>query len=304
MIDLHKRQTVCSVTVPLPGSPGGVRGRVLHAPDLDVPAVRQEVSPPTPIPGQDRLNAMRDAVLAEPVAGAALVRRPDQMAILAGEPLAPIPPVAPDLNAETAQAGDDERAAHPYLGGHLFNAVAALVTTDEFRIGRPLRLLPGSPGLPDRRATDAHLPAPQHDRTRIDAVPSCDATVANVLDVQQTVKFIGRWGLNPAIGETASTGSLRNAVRSEPSADGYAIHAEHRGDLAGRHLLLNVQPTERFVIWSHSLILSVEYGTRPVRKFVEYGTRRMGARPYLRPAAEAVLPRFAERVKAVLRGLR
>jgi len=44
---------------------------------------------------------------------------------------------------------------------------------------------------------------------------------------------------------------------------------------------------------------SVFYG-----KFVEFGTRRMGARPFMRPAAEAVLPRFAERVKAALRGLR
>lgn len=44
---------------------------------------------------------------------------------------------------------------------------------------------------------------------------------------------------------------------------------------------------------------SVFYG-----KFIEFGTRRMGARPFMRPAAEAVLPRFAERVKAALRGLR
>ena len=44
---------------------------------------------------------------------------------------------------------------------------------------------------------------------------------------------------------------------------------------------------------------SVFYG-----RFIEFGTRRMGARPFMRPAAEAVLPRFAERVKAALRGLR
>lgn len=39
-------------------------------------------------------------------------------------------------------------------------------------------------------------------------------------------------------------------------------------------------------------------------RFVEFGTRRMGARPYMRPAAEAVLPKFAEAVKRVLRGLK
>lgn len=43
---------------------------------------------------------------------------------------------------------------------------------------------------------------------------------------------------------------------------------------------------------------SVLYG-----KFVEFGTRRMGARPYMRPAAEAVLPKFADAVKRALRGL-
>lgn len=44
---------------------------------------------------------------------------------------------------------------------------------------------------------------------------------------------------------------------------------------------------------------SVLYG-----KFVEFGTRRMGARPYMRPAAEAVLPKFAAAVKAALAGLK
>lgn len=43
---------------------------------------------------------------------------------------------------------------------------------------------------------------------------------------------------------------------------------------------------------------SVFYG-----QFVEFGTRRMGARPYLRPAAEAVLPGFSGRVAAALRSL-
>jgi len=44
---------------------------------------------------------------------------------------------------------------------------------------------------------------------------------------------------------------------------------------------------------------SVLYG-----KFVEFGTRRAGARPYMRPAAEQVLPGFADAVKRALGGLR
>lgn len=44
---------------------------------------------------------------------------------------------------------------------------------------------------------------------------------------------------------------------------------------------------------------SVLYG-----KFVEFGTRRMGARPFMRPAAEAVLPKFADAVKRALAGLK
>lgn len=43
---------------------------------------------------------------------------------------------------------------------------------------------------------------------------------------------------------------------------------------------------------------SVLYG-----KFVEFGTRRMAGRAYMRPAAEAVLPGFAEAVARALRGL-
>lgn len=44
---------------------------------------------------------------------------------------------------------------------------------------------------------------------------------------------------------------------------------------------------------------SVNYG-----KFIEWGTRRMAARPYMRPAAEAVLPKFAAAVARALKGLR
>lgn len=44
---------------------------------------------------------------------------------------------------------------------------------------------------------------------------------------------------------------------------------------------------------------SVLYG-----KFVEFGTRRMGARPYMRPAAERQLPKFTAAIKAALRGLK
>jgi HK97 gp10 family phage protein len=37
--------------------------------------------------------------------------------------------------------------------------------------------------------------------------------------------------------------------------------------------------------------------------FVEMGTRHMGARPYMRPAAELAYPRFIDNIKALLRGL-
>jgi HK97 gp10 family phage protein len=43
---------------------------------------------------------------------------------------------------------------------------------------------------------------------------------------------------------------------------------------------------------------SVDYGL-----YVEMGTRRMAARPYMRPAAEAVLPRYVDRLKVTLRTL-
>lgn len=36
--------------------------------------------------------------------------------------------------------------------------------------------------------------------------------------------------------------------------------------------------------------------------FVEKGTRHMPARPYMQPAAELVLPRFTDRMKALIKG--
>lgn len=44
---------------------------------------------------------------------------------------------------------------------------------------------------------------------------------------------------------------------------------------------------------------SVLYG-----KFVEFGTRRMGARPFMRPAAEAQMPKFVDAVRRALAALR
>jgi len=44
---------------------------------------------------------------------------------------------------------------------------------------------------------------------------------------------------------------------------------------------------------------SVFYGV-----YVEFGTRHMAARPYMRPAAAKTLPRFIDRMKAIVRGLK
>lgn len=43
---------------------------------------------------------------------------------------------------------------------------------------------------------------------------------------------------------------------------------------------------------------SVVYGI-----FVEFGTRRMAARPYMRPAAELIFPKFVDAMKALCKGL-
>jgi len=43
---------------------------------------------------------------------------------------------------------------------------------------------------------------------------------------------------------------------------------------------------------------SVDYGI-----YVELGTRHMAARPYMRPAAEAVMPHYVDRIKFALRKL-
>lgn len=66
------------------------------------------------------------------------------------------------------------------------------------------------------------------------------------------------------------TGNLKNSIRSWFSADGLTAYV-------GTH---------------------VEYAP-----YVEFGTRKMAARPYLRPAAEAVRSPFIQAVEAALREL-
>lgn len=58
-----------------------------------------------------------------------------------------------------------------------------------------------------------------------------------------------------------------------------------------RRSIHTTKPTEM----SRAIGPSVEYG-----KYVEWGTHRMAARPYMTPAAEAERPRFVEAMKKLL----
>jgi hypothetical protein len=263
VIDLHDGGAMRTVTGLLTGAASGVRERALHAPDLDVPAVRQEVGAASPVPGQDRLDAVWDALFAEPVADAAFVGRAEAVTIGAGEPLAAVPSVAPDLDAEGSEPGDHERAADANLHRDLWDAVAALIAADELWVRRPLRLLAGSPCLPGGRASNYETLAPMQHRTPVNPVAGRDAVVPEVLDVQQPLQITSTRRFYAPIGEPPACSPSRDAELREPAAHGDLVDGVDHRNLAGRQALVKIEASERFAIWSHAPILSVEYGAQP-----------------------------------------
>lgn len=90
--------------------------------------------------------------------------------------------------------------------------------------------------------------------------------------------------------------AIRPAVSAEVKKAGLAIQAKAQGAAPVLTGTLRRSITTQFPSDLSAVVgPSVLYG-----KFVEFGTRRMGARPYMRPAAESVLPGFAAAVAAAL----
>lgn len=250
-----------AVASPLPGSPLGVSGRVLHAPDLDVPAVSQEVGAASPVPRQDRLDAVRDAVLAQPIADAPLVGRAQAVTVRAGEALTSVPAVTPDINSKGLKASADERATDADLTRQLRKAVAALVATDEFWARWPQGLLAGSPCFPDRRASHSEFLTPVKHGAPVNPVLPRDAVVPEMLDVQHPLQITRSRRFYAPIGEPPACSPSRDVELREPAAHRDLVNAVDRGDVARRQEVVKVKLAECFAIRSHPLILSVEYGT-------------------------------------------
>lgn len=94
----------------------------------------------------------------------------------------------------------------------------------------------------------------------------------------------------------AIAAAIRPAVSAEVKRATLGIQAKAQGMVPVKTGTLRRSITSQFPTDLSGVVgPSVAYGI-----FVEMGTRRMGARPYMRPAAEAVLPGFAAAVKAAL----
>ncbi|HLH22445.1 MAG TPA: HK97-gp10 family putative phage morphogenesis protein [Chloroflexota bacterium] len=89
------------------------------------------------------------------------------------------------------------------------------------------------------------------------------------------------------------TGALRNSIYTrtrKESGYGAARSAAQGANGQARMLPEHERPDDLAAV----VAVGAEYGV-----YVELGTRRMGARPFLGPAAEAVRPAFVEAMKAL-----
>lgn len=98
----------------------------------------------------------------------------------------------------------------------------------------------------------------------------------------------------------AISATIRPTVSAEVKKAGLAIQARAQSMAPVKTGTLRRSITTQFPTDLSAVVgPSVRYGL-----YVEMGTRRMGARPYLRPAAEVVLPGFAAAVKRALAALK
>ncbi|HEX5164227.1 MAG TPA: HK97-gp10 family putative phage morphogenesis protein [Thermomicrobiales bacterium] len=92
---------------------------------------------------------------------------------------------------------------------------------------------------------------------------------------------------------------VRPLVSAEVKKAGFDVQAKAQALVPVKTGLLRRSITTQFPTDLSAVVgPSANYGI-----YVEFGTRHMGARPYMRPAAEAVLPGFAAKVAAALKGL-
>lgn len=90
--------------------------------------------------------------------------------------------------------------------------------------------------------------------------------------------------------------AARAAVSAEVKRTAFAVEADGKRRAPVRTGRLRGSIHTEFPSETSAVVgPSVEYGI-----YVEFGSRGRGARPFMRPAAEAVLPGFAARVRAIL----
>lgn len=96
-------------------------------------------------------------------------------------------------------------------------------------------------------------------------------------------------------------GMVKAALSAEVSKSAYAVQAQAQAKAPVRTGTLRRSITTQIQQAGQRATVgpSVEYGI-----YVEFGARGRAPRPYMRPAAEAVLPQFVASVRAALAAIR
>jgi HK97 gp10 family phage protein len=92
--------------------------------------------------------------------------------------------------------------------------------------------------------------------------------------------------------------AINAAIRDQVARSGYDVQARAQAVVPVRTGTLRRSITTVIERGGLRAVIgpSVDYG-----QWVEFGTRHMAARPYMRPAAALILPKFADAVRAILR---
>lgn len=96
-------------------------------------------------------------------------------------------------------------------------------------------------------------------------------------------------------------GQIRAAVAAEVSKAAFEIEAQAKAKAAVR---TGTMRRSIHTVLSNGGLSAVVGPSVLYARFIEFGRRGAAARPFMRPAAEAVLPKFADAVKRALAGLR
>lgn len=237
-----------------------------HAPNLDVPAVRQEVGAVRTSERDFRLNFMRDGMSKEPFINVALVAGRNKVAITALDVTLTAPSAFAYRDSVCLAERPNDATAYAESPGNSLDGHACVVQGFELGFCRQNRLVSIATGFPDCRKRNAVLLEPERYGGVVHVIQRCNLAVSHVFVVHQSDEIISRWSHHPAIVQPAIGRTSRNVLSNEPTQYFGLANTIARTNRAGRHSLRLVQAQERFSVRSHA-----DYSAR-IAPYVEFGT--------------------------------